>query len=104
MNKKKDQLLIVGHHINIPRFTDRILENKKYILLSDISRAYIEIYFGVLKFYTRRKEVSSLKEIFTKYITLRNGQKFYASQVGKDAFRFEVTDKEYEEYQNKNKD
>ena len=38
--------------------------------------------------------------IYTKYITLKNGNRIYASDYGKEAFKFEVSKKEQEEYEN----
>lgn len=37
------------------------------------------------------------------YITLRNGQRLYASQVGKKAFCWEVTPEKHKEYLEKKK-
>ncbi len=42
--------------------------------------------------------------VYTKYITLRNGRKLYASQVGKKAFCFKVEDKECQNYLDKKHD
>jgi hypothetical protein len=39
--------------------------------------------------------------ICTPYITLRNGQRLYASQKGKEAFCFEVTEEQHQKYKNK---
>jgi len=41
--------------------------------------------------------------VYTKYITLRNGQRIYAADYGLEAFRFEVTPEEYQEYLEKQK-
>ena len=40
-------------------------------------------------------------EIYTKYITLKNGKRLHASECGLNAFHFEVTQEEHEEYLNK---
>ena len=34
------------------------------------------------------------KTVFTAYITLKNGKRIYARHYGKDAFKFEVDEKE----------
>lgn len=36
--------------------------------------------------------------IYTKFITLRNGKRVYASEKGLDCFCFEVDDDKYQDY------
>jgi hypothetical protein len=40
-------------------------------------------------------------KVYTKYITLRNGRKLFAHEVGKEAFCFEVDDEEHQRYLDK---
>lgn len=40
--------------------------------------------------------------IYTKYITLPNGKTIYAENYGKEAFKFDVTEKEQKEYKENN--
>jgi hypothetical protein len=39
-----------------------------------------------------------MREIYTKWITLRNGVRLHAEQVGLKAFRFVVTEEEHQAY------
>ncbi|MFF2482944.1 hypothetical protein [Paenibacillus sp. NPDC058071] len=39
--------------------------------------------------------------VCTPYITLKNGQRLYASQKGKEAFCFEVSEEQQKKYQEK---
>ncbi len=41
--------------------------------------------------------------VCTPYITLRNGQRLYASQKGLEAFCFEVTEEQHQKYTNNKK-
>lgn len=42
--------------------------------------------------------------VCTPYITLRNGRKLFAHEVGKEAFCFEVTEEQHKKYiEKKNK-
>lgn len=41
--------------------------------------------------------------VCSAYITLKNGQRLYANQVGKKAFCWEVTEEKHKEYLEKKK-
>jgi hypothetical protein len=46
-------------------------------------------------------EVKYIMLVCTPFITLRNGRRLLASEVGKEAFCFEVTEEEHKKYLDK---